>query len=72
MDMRGDNLLTVFPLINSPRLSNFVVLRKGTFEGSCLKEESDYFKVREIIHMKSQNLVILSFQIPTNNFHYDI
>ena len=50
MDMRGNNPLTVFPLI-SPRggLSNFVAL---LFGGCHLKKGSPYFKVREIICRK--------------------
>ena len=37
-----------------------------------LKEGGVYFKVRGISHMKLQILVILSFQITINKYHYDI
>ena len=40
--------------------------------GMHLKEVGAHFKVREIIHMKFQNFVILSFQVTINNCHYDI
>lgn len=40
--------------------------------GRRLQEGGAYFKVREIIHIKFQNLVILSFKTTINNYYYDI
>ena len=40
--------------------------------GRRLKEGGAYFKVRGVIHMKFQNIVIFSFQITINNYRYDI
>ena len=40
--------------------------------GRCLKEGGAHSKVRKIIRMKFQNIVIISFQITVHKFHYDI
>ena len=36
-----------------------------------LQEDGAYFKVKEIIPKTFQNLVIFSFQITIDNYHYD-
>ena len=62
--LHGNNKL---PLISAP--GAYLIL---SIEVRCFKELGGYFKVREIIHTKSQNFVIFSFQIKINNCHYDI
>ena len=38
--------------------------------GLYLKEEGTYFKAKEIVHMKLQNLEISSIQVAINIYHY--
>ena len=56
---------TVFPLINTHGV--YLTLRRAALK-KRVKKRGTNFKVTEIIHMKSQNFVILSFQIKIINF----
>ena len=58
-------LYTVFPLISAPYA--YLNLK---LSGAVLKTGA-YFKIRGIIHMEFQNIVIFIFQI-TNNYCYNI
>ena len=40
--------------------------------GWWLKEWGAYFKVKGILHLKFQSLVIISLQITINNYHYGV
>ena len=42
------------------------------FNVGPLLEGDAYFKARKIIQMKSQLLVIFSFQMTINTYHYDV
>ena len=55
------NITTIFLLISNPAL-NFSNLLCATLTGGrLLKKEDTHFKVRKLIHMKLQNLVVFSF-----------
>ena len=55
------NITTIFLLISNPAL-NFSNLLCATLTGErLLKKEDTHFKVRKLIHMKLQNLVVFSF-----------
>ena len=63
---------TVFPTISAPD-TYLISKHYGTalIRGWHLKE-APYFKVRGIIYMKFREVVVFSYQITTNNFHYNI
>ena len=63
-------MVTVFSLISAPipqPLHNFKVLRPFKLVGQL--HGGAYFKVRGIVHINFQNLLIFSFQMTTNNNH---
>ena len=65
-----DILITVFPRISTAGTYLISELQGSAVIGVwSLTEGGPYFKAREIIHMKFQNLKIFSLQI-TNNYHY--
>lgn len=63
---------TVFPLTIIPGI--YLILKLSVaalIEGRRLKEEYVYFKI-SVVHVKFQDFVVVSFQISTNTYHYDI
>ena len=53
-------------------MSTSALIQFRSFKLQRVLEGSGYFKVREYIQIKLENLVIFSFQITTNNNHRDI
>ena len=64
---------TVFPLMSAP--GAYIILKVegvALIGGRRLKEGGAYFQVWRVIHMKFENLVIVSFLIAVKSNHYGI
>ena len=60
-------LIILSPLISAS--SAYLILK---LEGKRLKDGGAYLKVKGIIPMKFQNILVFFLQITVNNYHYGI